>query len=457
MEINMKRFYLLILLNFFLFFSLCGNAQAKIDSSLEKFIGIQLNRFEEILNFTGETLLDSKQQRIYNAAMAAETAYFSAGEMVAGCSGVPELLGVDKYSTLLAPNSWLFGSYASSYEEKGLVYTKEINGENTLVLAFRGTSNFNEWLSDANFINKKVNIGGQSLNVHRGFWNVFNEMQKPITQLVENFITRGDVKRIIVTGHSLGGAVASIAAPYLRASYDIPVELTTFEAPRVFDRKSTTKVEEMIGSDNITRLIDPKDIVPKVGYGLWRGGCLGESQRSWNIIEGENIGETHSMERIVGNLALQGRFIVEQKIEALKIAAQHQRNDAIESLNGEGSLGKELLRLKREKQTLKSALTNLTTGEEFDKLKKNYIEVKRKHNNTRSMLEAKKNQTEENLALIRQLKPVNADDLFLIQSRFENMKKPWFTTFIKSILSSLHFDIPSEKAIPIQESESFER
>ncbi|MDR1087194.1 MAG: lipase family protein [Endomicrobium sp.] len=181
----------------------------------------------------------------------------------------------NEYRTLIAPNSWLFGLYASSYEEKGLAYTTEINGEETLVISFRETSNLNEALSDADFFNKSVTIGGLELNVHRGFFNIFKAMEHQIRDLLEHFLAQGTVKRILLTGHRLGGAVALTTTPLVKQlSGGIPTDVITFEAPKPFDKDSAARFKEILGSNSII-IEDKKNIVTKVGYGVLTGGDLG--------------------------------------------------------------------------------------------------------------------------------------------------------------------------------------
>jgi hypothetical protein len=444
----MKRFYLLVLVSFFTVFGLYGKSEAI--SSLERFIGIKLNGFEELSDNPYTDGIFDRQARVYNAAMAAKAAYFSAGSMAASPTEIPELLGASRYQTLVAPNT-LFG-FTTSTEEKGLVYTTEINGEKTLVLSFRGTSNPYEWLTDANFINKTVNIGGQNLNVHTGFYNVFNAMKDQTLNSAKSLMAGGDVKRIIVTGHSLGGAVASIMAPFMKDNFKgVEVDLITFEAPKAFDKESAAKVAEIIGEENVIRIADDNDLVTKVGHGIWAGGHVGEGRSEWNMMEGNGIGSYHSMERVAANHVLQGFLIAENRL--IKEEGETLRNVSnIDKVFSEDLHGfdKRLASMKQQKHILKSTLALSTNDEtidiqqrrELDNLKQSYTNLKNRRNKFYSKLEKEKEQALENFDKVRakrmELKTngiVDFDNSFLAQTASADGKESKFISFIKKVLS----------------------
>jgi hypothetical protein len=451
----MKFLYSLIFVSIFACFGVCDKAQA-YNSSLEKLIGIGgLEGYEELLSdphhYDG---IFDKYELLFNAAMAARAAYFSEN-MVTDPSEMPTLLGADRYRTLVAPNSWLFGLHTSGYEEKGLAYTTEINGEKTLVLSFRGTSNFNEMLSDANFFNKNVTIGGLNLNVHSGFYNVFQDMKSQIHDLIENSMAEGNVKRVLITGHSLGGGVASIAAPYVKQLSSVPVDLVTFEAPKAFDKDSAAKVKKVLGPDNVIRIADENDIVTKVGHGVWTGGHVGVAQTDWNVIHGDSIGSYHSMDRVVGNMALQGRLIIEKKLDKLKTSAELKRDFAVRTLNRENDILKpideSLILLETKLAKGKNKLASLSAqdgamGEVIDAQKKvdelqdKYQQLENRRNKLYRRFEQEQIDAQHRIDLIdakkKGLTAVDADELFISKTGEKGQKDSWFKALFKSILSN---------------------
>ncbi|KHO00308.1 Triacylglycerol lipase [Metarhizium album ARSEF 1941] len=70
--------------------------------------------------------------------------------------------------------------------------------------------------------------------VHAGFWDAFRGIKDALKETIQEQLRRHPGYQVKVTGHSLGGAVASIAAGYLRKS-GIPADVYTYGSPRVGD------------------------------------------------------------------------------------------------------------------------------------------------------------------------------------------------------------------------------
>ena len=73
--------------------------------------------------------------------------------------------------------------------------------------------------------------------VHRGFFNAYNAIAGNIRSELRTLIHAFPRAEILVTGHSLGGALATIAAADLRGSLRVAnrIRLMTFGSPRVGD------------------------------------------------------------------------------------------------------------------------------------------------------------------------------------------------------------------------------
>lgn len=120
-------------------------------------------------------------------------------------------------------------------------------------LVFRGTAHLKTWLN-TNFKFKKKNIG-KGMKIHRGFLKAFNKL----IPLVDR--ERLKDKKVFVTGHSLGGALAQLSANVLH-EFNLKIELIVFESPRFGNKKyieSTEryKIKRTLIKNNI-------DIVPCV-------------------------------------------------------------------------------------------------------------------------------------------------------------------------------------------------
>lgn len=129
--------------------------------------------------------------------------------------------------------------------------------ENDLFLIFRGTSRAADFISDAR-IGVERSVTGMA--VHLGFNHAFTSMLTQLrTFLAGNLM---GINRIHCIGHSLGGAVATLAADWVRTHTSLTVHLYTFGCPRVgFDSFSTT-VTTKLKAANIYRVYHESDPVP---------------------------------------------------------------------------------------------------------------------------------------------------------------------------------------------------
>ena len=131
--------------------------------------------------------------------------------------------------------------------------------ETDLFLIFRGTDRAADYFTDAR-IGVERSVTG--IPVHMGFNQVFKSL---LTQL-RTFVTlnRTGITRIICIGHSLGGAIATLAAEWVKSHTALTVQLYTFGCPRVgFDFFSTI-VTTKLKATNIYRVYNESDPVPMV-------------------------------------------------------------------------------------------------------------------------------------------------------------------------------------------------
>lgn len=100
-----------------------------------------------------------------------------------------------------------------------------------LVLAFRGTNARNDWERNAQaFFPQPHPLGGAR---HNGFQSVWQETPGPVRQLLKDAVAAG--KTVWITGHSLGGAVATAASAEILSETPPGAanhRVMTFGAPR---------------------------------------------------------------------------------------------------------------------------------------------------------------------------------------------------------------------------------
>ncbi len=102
-----------------------------------------------------------------------------------------------------------------------------------LVVCFRGTEYFRDWLDDFDFAPAPYSPVPGRGTVHQGFQIVYEAVRENLRNLVESKAT--NCKEILITGHSLGAALCGLCAPDLLndvAGRLAPI-VYTFAEPRV--------------------------------------------------------------------------------------------------------------------------------------------------------------------------------------------------------------------------------
>ena len=122
-----------------------------------------------------------------------------------------------------------------------------------LWIIFRGTQTFNDILNDVQY--SQISYGG--INVHNGFHKLFLSISEQIFKTIDAY----KPKRIIVTGHSLGAAIATLTTNELHRRYPhIQLKGVGFASPRVGDHGFA----KLFKSIDWTNIINIEDIVTQL-------------------------------------------------------------------------------------------------------------------------------------------------------------------------------------------------
>ncbi|KPV41859.1 lipase [Thiohalorhabdus denitrificans] len=126
--------------------------------------------------------------------------------------------------------------------------------EGMLILAFRGTEmEVADIFADIKADLRSAPGGGR---VHRGFLEAFERVKEPISRALD----RHAGPPLYITGHSLGGALATLATRYLEK--DGTGACYTFGGPRVGDRDFFSGIKTPV-----YRVVNAADGVPRVPFG----------------------------------------------------------------------------------------------------------------------------------------------------------------------------------------------
>jgi predicted lipase len=133
---------------------------------------------------------------------------------------------------------------------------------NSSTIAFKGTDSLSDWVSNIHIT--KISVAWLDNykpipHAHKGFTSAYNVIREYILSLDRKY------KNIIyVCGHSLGAAIATLAAMDLKISFPQKVIIIyTFASPRVGDT-TFAKIFNDIMKYNTQRIYIEGDLVPKI-------------------------------------------------------------------------------------------------------------------------------------------------------------------------------------------------
>jgi hypothetical protein len=123
-----------------------------------------------------------------------------------------------------------------------------------VLVTFRGTESLGDWLGNLNLLSTTRPYGV----VHRGFLSAFQVVESRLRTLIQGLGRR----RIVLTGHSLGGALATVAAAEWQGQFPIS-GIYTYGQPAVGKGEFTNHIAQHY-RDSFFRFVNDDDIVPQV-------------------------------------------------------------------------------------------------------------------------------------------------------------------------------------------------
>lgn len=129
-----------------------------------------------------------------------------------------------------------------------------------IVLSFRGSSDIQNWVANLNFDLNDDSGLCDGCSVHSGFWESWGTVSDAVTSQIDSAQSTYSGYQLVVTGHSLGGALAALGGTALRnAGYTL--DLYTYGQPRVGNE---ALADYMTNQGSLWRTTHTDDTVPRV-------------------------------------------------------------------------------------------------------------------------------------------------------------------------------------------------
>ena len=131
-----------------------------------------------------------------------------------------------------------------------------------IVVSFRGSSNTENWIDDFDYFQQSY-PGINGAYIHSGFYSAFNALARDILPDYQHLLEQRAGSKTLVTGHSLGAALAQVAA--LNFSHNAlasSIETWTYGSPRFGNKELSEYYMKQI--DVNWRIVNIHDVVPTV-------------------------------------------------------------------------------------------------------------------------------------------------------------------------------------------------
>jgi Lipase (class 3) len=152
----------------------------------------------------------------------------------------------------------------------GLILQEQGGGE--AVIAFRGTEGIKEWVVDADFKTKPCPFLASAGTTEDGFTDMYESVAVGAAagslRLTEALVTlpwNPGLETLTICGHSLGGALATLAALDIAVNSTAPFHdptVYTYASPRTGDVAFATKYNQIV--TNTFRIANDLDVVPRL-------------------------------------------------------------------------------------------------------------------------------------------------------------------------------------------------
>lgn len=157
------------------------------------------------------------------------------------------------------PSHVLVDNYTDTHGFVGVMKDKK-----AVFVVFRGSYTISNWISDIDGLLVYYDKCRLCF-VHRGFYMAYQAVASQVLVAVADLLKRNPSYKVIVTGHSLGGALATLAAADILQHGTAPaadLQLVTFGSPRVGNEYFSSSLTASLQALRWTHAKDPVPHLP---------------------------------------------------------------------------------------------------------------------------------------------------------------------------------------------------
>ncbi|KAJ5747397.1 uncharacterized protein N7511_009093 [Penicillium nucicola] len=161
-------------------------------------------------------------------------------------------------------NAHIPASSSTATDTAGYIAVDDTN--KAVVLAFRGSYSVRNWFADASFPYIDPGLCSGCF-AELGFWSSWTNVRDDITAQLEDTLSQNQDYELVIVGHSLGAAVATLAAADLRTKGHESAKLYAFASPRVANPALAKFITAQNNNYRFTHQNDPIAKLPLIAMG----------------------------------------------------------------------------------------------------------------------------------------------------------------------------------------------
>lgn len=168
--------------------------------------------------------------------------------------------------TLTANNVFTEANFANQKDTDTTGIVTRDDTTKSIVVAYRGSQSIRNWFSNIRVGFVPVPEWCSGCEAHSGFLDSFKDEKGVVIDSVTKLKTSHPDYQLAVVGHSLGGAVATLAATEFR-KLGFELSLFTYGAPRVGNEALSRFISDSGANFRVTHLNDPVPRLPPLALG----------------------------------------------------------------------------------------------------------------------------------------------------------------------------------------------
>lgn len=256
--------------------------------------GIDIKKLEKIFNFLNNKIMEKKNKNIFNNIIFPFFISICSASYIKTNNKIP-IFRKDSFFTLIKnldeikdkikDKTDIIYDYITPFKNKYnsptiLLLALKTKKNIYINIACKGTTNIDEWVKNLNFeakdimmeydiylkLKSKININDPKIRIHKGYYEYIQNMLELIIPKINKLLyifnyNNNNIKLIInITGHSLGGGLATLFTLKLKEIYfQASINLVSFSAPRVVNNIFI----KYLKINKIYRIYNSKDLVTK--------------------------------------------------------------------------------------------------------------------------------------------------------------------------------------------------